>query len=359
MNLVKTQPLFIAGPCSIESEQQFLQVVEALYQQGIDTIRAGVWKPRTRPNSFEGIGAPAFDWIKTAKAKFPVKVAIEVATPEHAALALENNIDMVWLGARTTVNPFHVQEIADALQGTKIPVMVKNPVNPDLALWVGAIERLKQAGIKDLVAIHRGFSTYQPAHYRNLPLWQIPIELKTEFPELPVICDPSHIAGKAELVAEVAQKAMDLYFDGLIVEVHPQPKKALSDAAQQLTPEAFARLKANLTYRKPKAEDLHLKDKLAGLRDRIDLVDTEIIDLMKRRLAIVEEIGSYKKAHNIAVFQLDRWDEIYHSRPDWAVAKGLDADFIRELYKVIHDESIRLQTEIYNRHNAENTTHDS
>jgi len=344
------KPWIIAGPCSAETEEQLMDTVGELYAQGIQTIRAGVWKPRTRPNSFEGVGKAAFPWIKAAKEKFPVKFAIEVASAHHVELALENNIDYLWIGARTTVNPFNVQEIADALKGVKdIPVFVKNPVNPDLNLWIGALERIQQAGVEQLGAIHRGFSTYQESVYRNIPLWQIPIDLKSRFPELLLINDPSHIAGKHDLLFEIAQKAMNLQFDGLIIESHIDPKNAWSDAAQQLTPNALKELLKKLEYRTATLPNEAFQNELEKIRDAIDETDKELLEVIARRFELVRKVGAYKKEKNVAIFQLERWQKILENRPEWGTALKLAPPFVKEIYQSIHDESIRLQTDIYNK----------
>jgi chorismate mutase len=343
------KPWIIAGPCSAETEEQMLDTVGQISAQGIDTIRAGVWKPRTRPNSFEGVGAAAFPWIKKAKEKYAVKFAIEVATPHHVELALANNIDYLWIGARTTVNPFNVQEIADALKGVKnVPVFVKNPVNPDLNLWIGALERLQQAGIEQLAAIHRGFSTYQESVYRNIPLWQIPIDLKSRFPKLLLINDPSHIAGKRELLFEIAQKAMNLQFDGLMIESHNDPSQAWSDAAQQLSPNHLAEMLSRISIRDATIPTAAFQNKLEKIRDAIDETDKELLEVIARRFDLVRQVGAYKKDKNVAIFQLERWQKILINRPEWGKELKLAPPFVKELYQSIHDESIRIQTEIYN-----------
>lgn len=343
------KPWIMAGPCSAETEKQLLSTVKELSEQGIDTIRAGIWKPRTRPNSFEGVGEEAFPWIKKAKELYPVKFAIEVASAKHVELALSNNIDYLWIGARTTVNPFNVQEIADALKGVKnIPVFVKNPVNPDLNLWIGALERIQQAGIEQLGAIHRGFSTYQESVYRNIPLWQIPLDLKSRFPELLLINDPSHIAGKRELLFEIIQKAMNLQFDGLIIESHIDPTHAWSDAAQQLSPTALKALLSGISYRAANLPNEAFQNKLEKIRDAIDETDKELLEVIARRFELVRQVGQYKKDKNVAIFQLERWQKILENRPEWGKELKLTPHFVKEVYQAIHDESIRLQTEIYN-----------
>lgn len=341
-------PYIMAGPCSAESEEQLLQTVDGLVKNGYTTIRAGVWKPRTRPNSFEGVGSIAFDWIKTVKEQYNVKFAIEVASPAHVELALKNNIDILWIGARTTVNPFNVQEIAESLKGVShTPVLVKNPINPDLNLWIGALERISNIGIEKIGAIHRGFSTYQESKYRNIPLWQIPIDLKSRYPELLLLCDPSHIAGKRKLLFEIAQKAMNLNYDGLIVESHITPDKALSDPKQQLTPSDFHQLIQQLSIRQAAFPDESLKHELDNIRDEIDETDKELLEVLARRFELVRKVGKYKKENNVAIFQLERWNTILQNRPEWGAPFKLKKEFIEELYKVIHDESIKVQTELY------------
>jgi chorismate mutase len=344
------KPWIIAGPCSVETEQQLLETIDGLVKNGIDTIRAGVWKPRTRPNSFEGVGKIAFPWIKKAKALHPhIQFAIEVASAEHVELALKNDIDILWVGARTTVNPFNVQEIAEAVRGVKdTPVLIKNPINPDLALWIGALERFDAVGIEKLGAIHRGFSTYQESIYRNIPLWQIPIELKSRYPELLLINDPSHIAGKRDLLFEIAQKAMDLQYDGLIIESHRNPNEAWSDAAQQLTPDALKEMLSQIKIREKSFPNKDFKNELEGIRDQIDETDKELLEVLSRRLELVKKVGQYKKDRNVAIFQLERWNKIIENRPLWGEKMNLHADFVKSIYQDIHDESIRIQTDIYN-----------
>ncbi|MBK6265207.1 bifunctional 3-deoxy-7-phosphoheptulonate synthase/chorismate mutase type II [Marivirga sp. S37H4] len=342
------KPWIIAGPCSAETEEQMMETVEGLVNQGITTIRAGIWKPRTRPNSFEGVGKKAFPWIKKAKEIFKVQFAIEVASAQHVEMALENDIDILWVGARTTVNPFNVQEIADALKNaTDKTVFVKNPINPDLNLWIGALERFHQAGITKLGAIHRGFSTYQESIYRNIPLWQIPIDLKSRYPELLLICDPSHIAGKRDLLFEIAQKAMNLRYDGLIIESHRDPAAAWSDAAQQLTPANLRVLLDKLQIRDLTFPSEKFQNELDHFRDEIDETDKELLEVLARRLELVKKVGTYKKDKNVAIFQLERWNTILQNRPEWGNQLNLNPEFVKTLYQAIHDESIRIQTDIY------------
>lgn len=347
-------PLLIAGPCGAESPEQLLHVAQALRARGISIMRAGVWKPRTRPNQFEGKGLEALAWMRDVKAETGIHLATEVASPYHVEQACAAGIDVLWLGARTTVNPFTVQEIADALRGTDKIVLVKNPINPDLALWIGALERVSNAGIRHLGAIHRGFSSFQKSRFRNQPLWQIPLELKRTFPTLPLVGDPSHIAGDRALIFEVSQKALDLGYDGLMIETHPHPDQALSDAAQQITPARLAELLEQLRIAEKSSSNALFRNHLEALREKIDQLDQELLENLATRTRLIEKIGEYKKDNNVTVFQLERWNEIMQTRPEWAQALHLAPDFIRELYRVIHDESIRVQTEIMNQESESN-----
>ncbi len=346
----KGQPLLIAGPCSAETEAQVLTTAHGLKALGkIDLFRAGIWKPRTRPGSFEGMGAIALPWLQRVKAETGLPTTIEVATPRHVEEALRHGIDVLWIGARTTVNPFAVQELADALAGTSVPVMVKNPVNPDVALWAGALERLERAGITDLAAIHRGFSTFAPSRYRNAPTWILPIELKTRFPHIPLICDPSHIGGRRDLLLPIAQKALDLDYDGLIIESHPDPDHALSDAEQQVTPARLGEILNALQYRGNASDSSEeFINHAEELRQKMDVADREIVEALARRMALVEELAEYKKENNVKILQLDRWQEIFHTRQEWASRLHVNEKFVGELYKLIHLESIRKQTEVLN-----------
>lgn len=341
------KPVIISGPCSIESKAQFFETIEGLMYSGVNYIRGGIWKPRTRPGTFEGIGNEGLDWIKEAKEKYQVEIATEVASPQHVDLALSAGVDLIWIGARTTVSPFIVQEIAESLKGIDIPVFIKNPINPDLSLWKGAIERFYKASITKLGAIHRGFDSFQKTKYRNVPLWQIPIELKSEFPELPLICDPSHIAGKRNMVNEIAQKALDLNYDGLMIESHINPHQALSDSEQQLTPNTLKELLQKLEYRNATSSNRAFIDHLDIIREQIDQADREILEAIATRMNLVEKIGEFKKENNVAIFQIGRWKEIFKTRPEWAKALNLDADFIKELYRFIHQQSVQKQTGIY------------
>ena len=343
------RPLIISGPCSAESEEQMLTTARELVQiEDVRIFRAGIWKPRTRPGSFEGNGEKALPWLEKVKKETGLLTSCEVANAQHVELALKYNVDVLWIGARTSANPFAVQEIADALKGTNIPVMVKNPINADLALWIGAIERMSQAGITKLAAIHRGFSTYEKIKYRNNPIWKIPIELKQRMPELPIICDPSHIAGRRNLVAELCQKAMDLDMDGLMIESHINPKEAWSDAAQQVTPEYLAGLLKGLSLRSEFSPNRTFDAELEELRGQIDRVDTEIIESLKSRMDIVEKIGLKKALNKVTPLQMKRMDELMDKRQASAEALGLDTNYIKELYKLVHVESIRKQTHIMN-----------
>lgn len=342
----KQNPLIIAGPCSAETEEQLRETARAIKDQGIKIIRAGVWKPRTRPNSFEGIGTEALKWISDIKKDLGVQFATEVATPEHVEAALEHNIDIIWIGARSTVSPFIVQEIADALKGVDIPVLVKNPINPELALWIGALERINKAGIKKLGAIHRGFSSYQQSRFRNVPQWQIPIELKRQYPQMPMIGDPSHIAGKRDMVPEICQTALDLNYEGLIIETHRDPDNAWSDAKQQITPEKLGELVRNLQTRKSSSDNVDYLSHLQELRAQIDHADREMIEAIANRMSLVGQIGAYKKDNNVAAFQLDRWNEVFKTRTEWAKKLNVSEKLITEMFNLLHVESIKKQAEM-------------
>lgn len=339
-----TSPLLIAGPCSAESEDQLLSVVNSIQQEGVHIIRAGAWKPRTRPNAFEGFGKEALKWMSNVSSLTGMPFITEVATPEHVELILKANVSMLWIGARTTVNPFLVQQIADALKGVDIPVFVKNPVNPDVNLWRGGIERFMNAGIKNVAAIHRGFSSYENSVYRNKPNWEIAIELRRQMPLLPLICDPSHICGNTTLIQDVSQIALDLQYSGLMIEVHPNPEKALSDAQQQLTPDQFKVIIKNLVVRKASSEDAFELSKLQDLRDRIDEIDDDIIEKIAERMNVARHIGKYKNENNIAVLQPERFAEILNTRTIKGLNNKLTKEFILRLYSLIHEESIFQQT---------------
>ncbi|WP_234735919.1 chorismate mutase [Tellurirhabdus bombi] len=343
------KPLIISGPCSAETEEQVVETARQLASlNAVHVLRAGVWKPRTRPGSFEGQGEKALPWLQRAKAETGLPVAVEVATPEHIELALKYGVDILWIGARTTVNPFNVQEIADALRGVDVPVLIKNPVNPDLALWVGAFERIAGAGITKLAAIHRGFSTGETSKYRNIPLWQLAIELKDMFPNLPVIGDPSHMAGKRAYLQELSQMSMDLNYDGLIVESHIDPDNAWSDAAQQLTPVHFGEMLDQLQIRKVESSNVEFKGALEQIRATIDNVDRQLVEMLAARMALVEKLAEYKRENNVTIFQPDRWKELHESRSKQAKKMGLYPELVEEIFKIIHMESIRKQTELMN-----------
>jgi len=341
-------PLVIAGPCSAETEEQVLKIAHELKDSDVSIYRAGIWKPRTRPGGFEGVGAIGLKWLQKAKAETGLLMATEVANATHVKLALEHDIDVLWIGARTTVNPFAVQEIADALAGTDKIILVKNPVNPDLALWLGGVERLYNAGIKKLGVIHRGFSTYEKTKYRNIPEWQLAIELQNKFPDLPLICDPSHITGRRDMIQEVSQQALDLNYDGLIIETHTDPDNAWSDAAQQVTPTTLKKIFEDLRVRKETGQGHDYDSKMAALRINIDDFDNKIIEILGKRMAVAGQIGSLKKEFNVAVLQNRRWNEILDKMTAQGAEKGLSQDFIIDIFKAIHQESISHQEKIIN-----------
>jgi chorismate mutase len=344
----KDRPFVIAGPCSAETREQVLETAEGLKDLNVDLLRAGVWKPRTRPGNFEGVGEEGIEWLREAGNKIGKPISVEVANTNHVELALKGGVDVLWIGARTTVNPFMVQEIADALKGTDVPVLVKNPVNPDVELWIGAIERFQSVGLTKLGAIHRGFSTFQKSPFRNSPNWNIPIELKRRMPDLPIICDPSHICGNRELLAEVAQKAIDLNMDGLMLETHRNPEKAWSDAAQQITPVQLQNILSELVWRNPNAIDVEVQAKLEELRATIDGLDRDILDLLIERLSVSRNIGEYKREHNITILQHQRWNEILHDREAYVQGKELSQRFLNRFLEAIHEESIQQQTKVMN-----------
>ena len=347
---ITAEPLLIAGPCGAESLEQLMSTAKGLKELNkVSLFRAGVWKPRTRPNAFEGKGEEALKWLNEVKKEFGFKITVEVANAQHTELALKYGIDVLWIGARTTVNPFSVQEIADVLKGVDVPVMVKNPVHADLQLWIGGLERINNSGITKLVAVHRGFHFHGKTKYRNNPLWQLPIELRTLFPELPIICDPSHISGNKELIPSVAQKALDLGINGLMIESHFDPSIALSDAEQQLTPKQLGEVISSLVLRNQSYKDDSVIDKLDELRNSIDDVDEELIHVLKKRAQIIEEIGMYKKEHNITIFQLDRWQEILRTRAQLAQKLGLSPNHVEKICQLLHEESIRIQNGLMNK----------
>ncbi len=342
------KPVIIAGPCSAESEQQVFETAKALKEAGVEVLRAGIWKPRTRPGSFEGVGSEGLHWMQRVQKELGMKVSTEVANVKHVYEALKAGVDMLWIGARTTANPFAMQEIADALKGTDIPVLVKNPVNPDVELWIGALERLNMAGLKKIGVIHRGFSTYGKHKYRNIPQWQLPIEIKRRFPDMLMICDPSHISGKREYIHEISQQAMDLGFDGLIIESHICPEIALSDAAQQVTPTSLSEILSQLVIRNVDSENLEYKENIDELRARIDEIDRDLLDLLADRMKVADEIGRYKKENNITILQPNRWDKILAKVFVKGEEKGLDNEFLEKVFKAIHQASIDRQTKIMN-----------
>ncbi|MBE0661609.1 MAG: bifunctional 3-deoxy-7-phosphoheptulonate synthase/chorismate mutase type II [Bacteroidales bacterium] len=343
------RPAVISGPCSAESREQVLAIARQLAKiQLVKALRAGIWKPRTRPSAFEGVGEKGLKWLQEVQAETGLKITVEVARPSHIEQALSHGIDILWIGARTTGNPFSIQELAEALQGVDVPVMVKNPLNPDLKLWLGALERFNQAGITKLAAVHRGFHCYDEGPYRNNPRWEIPIELKRLVPGLPILCDPSHICGNRHMIAEVSQKALDLEMDGLMIETHTDPDNAITDSSQQIVPEALKNILNNLTIRIEKG-DQEFSDKLKNLRRHIDRIDKELIEVLGKRMNIVHEMGEYKRDHNITILQIERWRDIINSRLKTAEKLGLDRDFLLRLLQLVHNESIRMQNEILNR----------
>ena len=342
-------PLVIAGPCSAETEDQVLKIAHELKNSDVSIYRAGIWKPRTRPGGFEGVGEIGLKWLQKAKAETGLLMATEVATAAHVKLALEHDIDVLWIGARTTVNPFAVQEIADALQGTDKIVLLKNPVNPDLSLWIGGLERLYNANIKKLGVIHRGFSTYEKTKYRNNPEWQIAIDLQNRFPDLPLICDPSHITGRRDMIQEVSQQALDLNYDGLIIETHIDPDNAWSDAAQQVTPAALKQMFINLRVRKVSDDESEYNQKMAKLRMQIDEFDGKLLEILGNRMKVADKIGLLKKEKNVAILQNQRWNEILGKMILEGEEKGLSNEFVMHLFKAIHQESITHQEKVINK----------
>ncbi len=346
-DLQLSHPLTIAGPCSAETEEQMLEIAHQLKGSKVSYFRAGVWKPRTRPGCFEGVGEMGLKWLQKVREETGLKVATEIANKDHARLALEYDIDLLWIGARSTVSPFIVQEIADELKGTDKPVLIKNPVNPDLALWVGAIERFKMAGVKNLGVIHRGFSTYQKTKYRNIPEWQLVIELQNKFPQLPIICDPSHITGNRDMIYDVSQTALDLNFDGLMIETHHNPDKAWSDASQQLTPKRFLKTIHDLQVRKETTSEEEYLNSLQTLRSHIDIIDDELLGILEKRMKVANEIGLLKKEKNVAVLQNKRWSDILNKMISEGENKGLSEEFIVKIFKAIHQESINKQEKIF------------
>lgn len=339
------RPLVIAGPCSAETEEQVMTTAHQLANKGIKIFRAGIWKPRTKPGGFEGKGEEALPWMARVKKETGMLTATEVATPKHVESALKAGIDLLWVGARTSANPFAMQELADSLRGTDIPVLVKNPVNPDLELWIGALERINGAGITRLGAIHRGFSSIDQKIYRNAPMWHIPIELHRRYPQLPIICDPSHIGGRRDLIAPLCQQAMDMGFAGLIVESHCNPDAAWSDAKQQVLPDVLDFILDRLVIR----DSVELTESLTALRKQIDELDNQLMDLLTKRMRVSREIATYKKEHNMAVVQTGRYSEILEKRAAQGLLCGMDAEFVKKVFEAIHEESVRQQTELINK----------
>ena len=342
------KPLIIAGPCSAETEEQVLETARELAQYGIKYFRAGIWKPRTKPGGFEGVGAKGLPWLAKVKEETGMKVCTEVAKREHVLQALEAGVDMFWIGARTSANPFAMQEVADAFKegGKDVPVLIKNPVNPDLELWIGAIQRLYNAGINRIGAIHRGFSAYGKHLYRNLPQWHIPIELRRRIPNLPILSDPSHIGGKRELIAPLSQEAFDMGFDGLIIESHCDPDSAWSDKAQQVSPDVLNFILNTIALR----DTACTTESITLLRQQIDRIDNELLEVLNKRMRISREIGQYKKEHSIPVVQTGRYGDIMNSRVKAATEMGMSADFMKAFLSAIHEESVRIQIEIFNKH---------
>jgi chorismate mutase len=348
--------LIIAGPCGAESEEQVIETAKGIANGKVSLFRSGVWKPRSRPGSFEGMGEEALKWLNRVQKEIGLPVTVEVANAEHVELALKYGVDVLWIGARTTVNPFSVQEIADVLKGVDIPVLIKNPVNADLPLWIGALERVNRAGIKKLGAIHRGFHTSLHTQYRNAPMWELAIELKATCPGLPVICDPSHIGGRRDLIHDIAQRALDLDMDGLMIETHRDPDRALSDAAQQITPAVLNQLLEKLIIRETSIGDAGFEHMLSTLREVIDEIDEEIIQSISRRMQVVERIGEFKQAHGVTILQIERWLEILRTRTAAGESLGVDKDIVVELCQLLHKASIRKQTEVMKREEGENNS---
>lgn len=347
LGLTLSSPLVIAGPCSAETEDQVLQTArEIAALKRVSILRAGIWKPRTRPGQFEGIGSIGLEWLKKAKAETGLPTAVEVANSKHVEEALKSGIDFLWIGARTTVNPFSVQEIADCLKGVNIPVLIKNPVNADLELWMGAIERIQKAGIEKIGAIHRGFSSYDKSKYRNKPMWEIPIELKRRMPNIPMLCDPSHICGNRELLLNVSQTAIDLDYEGLMIETHCNPSVALSDAKQQVTPAELDKIIDKLVVRLSSVEDKKFISSLEDFRDRIDELDDSLITLLANRMEIARSIGEYKKQNGVTILQQARWNEIVENRTKQASENQLTIAFVMKIFESIHQESIHHQKQV-------------
>jgi len=340
------RPLIIAGPCSAETPEQVMATAHELAKRGVTIFRAGIWKPRTRPGGFEGVGSVGLKWLQLVKQETGLPVGTEVANAQHTEEAMKAGLDVLWIGARSTASPFVVQEIADVVKGSDAVVMVKNPVNPDVQLWIGAIERVYQAGIKNIVAIHRGFTPFRETKYRNYPNWQTVIELRRLMPNLPIICDPSHIAGKREFLYEISQKAFDMGMEGLMIESHIDPSCALSDAAQQLTPADLAKLLDRLVIRHETANNPEFETRLDVLRNRIDSIDAELLETLSSRVAIVKQIGRYKKENNVTALQINRWAQLMEDRINIGKKLDLNDSFVKTIFQLIHEDSVRMQTEI-------------
>ncbi len=350
IDIFEDGPIVVSGPCSAETEEQVLSTSELLAKTGkVDVIRAGIWKPRTRPGSFEGVGTVGLEWMQKVRKKTGLPIAIEVANFNHVFNALKYQVDILWIGARTTVNPFAVQEIADALKGVDATVFVKNPINPDLELWVGAFERLNTAGITKLAAVHRGFASYGKSKFRNEPQWQIPIELKRRFPELPIICDPSHICGNRECLQQISQRALDLDFDGLMIESHIDPDEAWSDKNQQITPSRLVELINDLVFRHPDPEDPDVTHNIESLRNEINSIDDELLQMLSNRMKVAEKIGAFKKKNGITILQTDRWNDIIEKTLAVGKTLGLSEIFLERFLKSVHQESINHQNDVMNR----------
>jgi chorismate mutase len=349
---LNNKTVMICGPCSAESEQQVLATASGIrsINKDIDIFRTGLWKPRTRPSKFQGVGSDGFGWLRKVKDKFDFLITVEVALPSHVEECLKNNIDILWIGARTVSNPFSVQEIVESLKGVDIPVMIKNPINPDISLWSGAIERFIKSGNNKVAAVHRGFYPFERASTRNIPKWEIPIELKSLFPEISVICDPSHIAGTRKYIQPIAQEALNLNMEGLMIETHFDPESALSDAKQQLTPNQLSVLIDNLVFRSQSTDSSEFITNLEALRNQIDSIDYQLIELIGERMKIVENIGRYKRDNNITILQIKRWTDILESRKELAAKIGISESFIKSILKLIHEESITIQKDIFNSH---------
>ncbi len=341
-----SHPLVIAGPCSAETEEQLLNIAHQLKNTKTSVLRAGIWKPRSRPGNFEGSGAPGLKWLQKAKQETGLLTTTEVANAAHVELALKHDVDILWIGARTTVSPFIVQEIAEAVRGTDKIILVKNPVNPDLALWLGAVERFYAVGISKLGVIHRGFSTYEKTRYRNNPEWQIPIDLQNKFPDLPLILDPSHIAGRRDIIFDLCQTALDLNYDGLMIETHNDPDNAWSDADQQITPASLKKGLHRLKIRKTEGDQIEFKNQLNTLRSQIDLIDDQIMDMMGKRMKVVDAIGGMKRKNNVAILQVKRWNQILDRMIQLGSENQLSEEFVLKIYKAIHQESIDHQKKV-------------